>query len=113
MINIIGLGDTGIKIAEEFAKSDNYEVYKIGHGLSKTKRTREIKKEKNPENYEKNCPPMKHFFKDLEGRSIFIVNGGEPVSLATLRILEHCPLGNDSGLSAARYDNPQRRGQQN
>jgi len=33
---------------------------------------------------------MKHFFRDLEGRSIFIVNGGEPVSLATLRILEHC-----------------------
>jgi hypothetical protein len=90
MINIIGLGETGIKLAEQFAKSDNYEVYKIGHDLSKTKRTRGIKKEKDPEKYEKNCPPMKHFFKDLEGRSIFIVNGGEQISLASLRILEHC-----------------------
>lgn len=90
MINIIGLGETGIKLADEFAKSDNYDVYKIGHGLSKTKRTRGIKKEKNPENYENNCPPVKHFFKDLTGRSIFIINGGEPVSLAALRILEHC-----------------------
>lgn len=90
MINIIGLGETGCKLADEFAKSDNYDVYKIAHGLSKTKRTRGIKKEKDPENYEKNCPPMKHFFKDLTGRSIFIVNGGEQISLTTLRILEHC-----------------------
>lgn len=89
MINIIGLGDMGCKLADEFAKSSNYDVYKIGIGLSKTKRTRGIKKEKNLENYEKNVPPMKHFFKELTGRSIFIVNGGEPVSLATLRILEH------------------------
>jgi hypothetical protein len=90
MINIIGLGETGCKLADEFAKSENYEVYKIAHGLSKTKRTRGIKKEKDPENYEKNCPPMKHFFKDLTGRSIFIVNGGEQLSLTALRILEHC-----------------------
>ena len=51
MINIIGLGETGCKLADEFAKSDNYDVYKIGHGLSKTKRTRGIKKEKDPEKY--------------------------------------------------------------
>ena len=44
MINVIGLGKMGIKLAEEFDKSDNYEVYKIGIGLPKTKRTRGIKK---------------------------------------------------------------------
>lgn len=90
MINIIGLGETGVRLAEEFEKYDNYEVYKIGIDLPKTKRSRGIRKEKDPENYEKNCPPMKHFFKGLTGRSIFIVNGGEPVSLCSLRILEHC-----------------------
>jgi hypothetical protein len=89
MINIIGLGEMGCKLADEFKKSDNYEVYKIGIGLSKTKRSRGIKKENVLENYEKNVPPMKHFFKELTGRSIFIMNGGEPVSLASLRILEH------------------------
>tara|TARA_R110000824_G_scaffold72996_2_gene186012 strand:+ start:1589 stop:2461 length:873 start_codon:yes stop_codon:yes gene_type:complete len=89
MINIIGLGETGIKLADEFAKSENYDVYKIGHGLSKTKRTRGIKKEKDPEKYETNCPPMKHFLKELAGRNILIVNGGEQIALATLRILEH------------------------
>ena len=89
MINIIGLGEMGCKLADEFKKSDNYEVYKIGIDLPKTKRTRGVKKEKEIENYEKNAPPLKHFFKELTGRSIFIVNGGEPISLASLKVLEH------------------------
>ena len=29
MINIIGLGNMGCKLADEFKKSDNYDVYKI------------------------------------------------------------------------------------
>jgi len=89
MINIIGLGEMGCDLADEFAKQGNYEIYKIGIGLPKNKRSRGLKKEKNPEKYETNCPPMKHFFKDLSGRSILVVNGGEPTALATLRILEH------------------------
>jgi hypothetical protein len=89
MINIIGLGEMGCDLADEFAKQDTYEVYKIGVGLPKTKRSRGFKKEKNLEKYEINCPPMKHFFKELAGRSILLVNGGEPTALASLKILEH------------------------
>ena len=89
MINIIGMGDMGCKLADEFKKHDNYDVYKIGIDLPKTKRSRGVKKEKSLENYEKNVPPMKHFFKELTGRSIFIVNGGEPIALASLKVLEH------------------------
>ena len=89
MINIIGLGDMGCKLADEFAKRDNYDVYKINVGLEKSKRTRGIKKEDHPEKYEKNCPSMKYFFKDLKGKTIFLVNGGEIISATTLRILEH------------------------
>jgi len=89
MINIIGLGEMGCKLADEFEKSENYDVYKIGIDLPKTKRTRGVKKEKSLENYEKNVPPLKHFFKELTGRSIFIVNGGEPIALASLKVLEH------------------------
>ena len=89
MINIIGLGETGCSLADEFGTHPNYDVYKIGIGLPKNKRSRGIKKEKTPEKYEENCPPMKHFFKELTGRSIFLVNGGELVAAATLRILEH------------------------
>jgi len=89
MINIIGLGEMGCDLADEFAKQGNYEIYKIGIGLPKNKRSRGLKKEKNPEKYETNCPPMKHFFKELTGRSILVVNGGEPTSLTTLKVLEH------------------------
>jgi len=89
MINIIGLGDMGCKLAAEFAVHDNYDVYKLGIDLPKGKRSRGFKKQKSPESYEKNCPPMKHFFKDLTGRSIFIVNGGEQIAAASLRVLEH------------------------
>lgn len=88
MINIIGLGEMGCDLADEFAKQNTYEVYKIGIGLPKTKRSRGLKKEKTPEKYETNCPPMKHFFKDLTGRSILLVNGGEQTALASLKILE-------------------------
>jgi len=89
MINIIGLGEMGCKLADEFKKSDNYDVYKIGIGLGKTKRTRGIEKQKTLENYEKNVPPLKHFFKEVTGRSIFLVNGGEGIALASLKVLEH------------------------
>jgi len=89
MINIIGLGKTGCSLAAEFEKQPNYDVYKIDTGLSKTKRTRGFEKQKTPEKYEEKCPAMKHFLKELTGRSILLVNGGEPIAAATLRVLEH------------------------
>ena len=90
MINIIGLGKMGCQLADEFAKNDNYDVYKIGIDLPKGKRSRGMKKMASAEKYEQNCPPMKHFFKELTGRSIVLVNGGEPISAITLRVLENC-----------------------
>jgi hypothetical protein len=89
MINIIGIGEMGCKLADEFAKSDNYDVYKIGIDLPKNKRSRGMKKQTCAEKYEQNCPAMKHFLKELSGRSIVLVNGGEPISAITLRVLEN------------------------
>jgi len=89
MINIIGLGEMGCKLADEFSTHANYDVYKIGVGLPKTKRSRGIVKQKSPEKYEENCPAMKHFLKDLSGRTIFLVNGGEQIAAASLRVLEY------------------------
>ena len=40
MINIIGVGEMGCKLATEFAKSEHYDVYKIGIDLPKNKRSR-------------------------------------------------------------------------
>ena len=90
MINIIGIGEMGCKLATEFAKSEHYDVYKIGIGLPKNKRSRGMKKQTCAEKYEQNCPPMKHFLKELSGRSILLVNGGEAISAITLRVLENC-----------------------
>ena len=98
MINIIGLGEMGCDLADEFAKHNTYEIYKIGIGLPKTKRPRGLKKEKTPEKYEANCPAMKHFFKDLTGRSSLLGNGGEQTALASLRGLEHTRLGSTTGV---------------
>jgi hypothetical protein len=89
MINIIGIGEMGCKLADEFAKNDNYDVYKIGIDLPKNKRSRGMKRQPSPEQYEANCPAMKHFLKELAGRSILLVNGGETISAITLRVLEH------------------------
>ena len=90
MINIIGVGEMGCKLATEFAKSEHYDVYKIGIDLPKNKRSRGMKKQTCAEKYEQNCPPMKHFLKELSGRSILLVNGGEAISAVTLRVLENC-----------------------
>ena len=93
MINIIGLGDVGCRIADQFANHDNYDVYKIGIGMPKNKRERGVVREKSPEKYEKNCPAMKHFLRDLEGNTILIVNGGEQISATVLRVLEYSRPG--------------------
>tara|TARA_R100000808_G_C2155445_1_gene167957 strand:- start:4292 stop:5137 length:846 start_codon:yes stop_codon:yes gene_type:complete len=90
MINIIGLGKTGCSLADEFSKHGQYDIYRIGIDLPKNKRSRGMKKQKTPEAYEEKCPTMRHFFKELTGRSILLVNGGEPIAAATLRVLEHC-----------------------
>lgn len=89
MINIVGIGKLGCELATDFEKLKNYDVYKIDHGLEKTKRTRGIKKEKSPEKYENNCPGLSYFFKGLSGRSLVLVSGGESISAITLRVLEH------------------------
>jgi len=89
MINIVGIGKLGCELATDFEKLKNYDVYKIDHGLEKTKRTRGIKKEKSPEKYENNCPGLSYFFKGMSGRSLVLVSGGESISAITLRVLEH------------------------
>ncbi len=91
MINIVGIGKLGCELATDFEKLKNYDVYKLDHGLEKTKRTRGIKKEKTPEKYEQNCPGLSYFFKGMSGKSLVLVSGGELISAITLRVLEQMP----------------------
>ena len=87
MDTIIGLGSAGCKIADEFAKYPQYEVYKIDVGLSGGN-CFSLPHKLSPEEYEKNVPDLSSFFSDVEGEILFIVGGGGKISGATLQILK-------------------------
>ena len=89
MDTIIGLGNAGCNIADEFAKYSQYSVYKLDVGLKRTKTTYPIKEYEKIEDYEEKLPSLKHFFKDVNGELLFVVGGGGKVSSASLSILKH------------------------
>ena len=86
-MNIIGLGKAGCNIADVFAQYPQYNIYKIDIGL-KGDNCFSVKKQKGPEEYEKNAPSFKSFFKDLKGESLFVVGGSGDISAMSLRIME-------------------------
>lgn len=94
MENIIGLGNAGCNIAEEFSKYPQYNTYKIDTNITGDN-CFAIDKKQTTEEYEKNVPDLKNFFKDVSGDVLFIVGGGGKISGATLQILKqirHCNI---------------------
>ena len=98
MDTVIGLGEIGCNIADEFGKYKEYEVYKIGVGLEAIKRTEygdfpqknlySLPRQEGPEEYEESCPSLKEFFKGVKGEVLFVVSASEDISAASLRILQ-------------------------
>jgi hypothetical protein len=88
METIIGLGQAGCKIAEQFAEYTQYSVYKIDSEKLPGPKFKLLKKSSSHEEYEKNCPSFKRFFKDAKPPYLFIVSGAGSVSGSSLRILE-------------------------
>jgi len=90
MSSVIGLGEVGSAVANEFKKYPPYTVYTITVGDKRTygKKTY-IKKQKTAEKYEEKCPSLKNFLKNVKGDVLFIVDGAELASAASLRILSH------------------------
>ena len=86
-MNIIGLGKAGCNIADMFAKYPQYNVYKIDVGI-KGDNCFAVKKQKGPEEYEKNTPSFKTFFKGLKEESLLIIGGSGDISAMSLRIVE-------------------------
>jgi hypothetical protein len=94
MDTVIGLGAAGCRIADQFSKYSQYDVYKIDAGLTGSN-CFSLDAKKSPEEYEKNIPDMSDFFKDVEGEILFIVSGAGKISGATLQILKqlrHCDI---------------------
>ena len=97
METIIGLGEAGCNIADEFSKYDQYKIYKIDNNLDGFRQAGIYKMpwQDSPERYEKQCPDLSSFFKDVNGEILFIVGGSGDISGATLAILEqlkHCDV---------------------
>ena len=91
MSTVVGLGKAGCSIADLFAKYPQYDILKIREGSRKDKTTNTytMLKQKTPEDYEKKCPALKSFFKDVDGAVLFVLDGSEFISAASLKILEH------------------------
>jgi hypothetical protein len=87
---VIGLGETGCAIADEFKKYPQYIVYNILADTKRTSgRTKYIKPALGAEEYEKNCPSFKNFLRAVSGDVLLILDGAELVTAAALRILSH------------------------
>ena len=88
MNTVIGLGKAGCSIADCFKKYPQYDVYKIDNDIE-GENCFDLPYESSPEDYERNCPDMGTFFKDVSGDVLFILAGGGQISGATLKILSH------------------------
>ncbi len=91
MDTVIGLGEAGCNIADEFAKYSQYKIYKIDNGLDGLKQegVYDMPWQDSTERYEEKCPDMTNFFRGLSGDVLFVLGGSGNISGAALTILEH------------------------
>ena len=81
MISVIGIGNTGCSVARELGKNSQYKVFEIDEGTN-------VKKQKNPEEYEKNCPNLGKLLSGIDEDVFVFLSASGNISGLTLRILE-------------------------
>ena len=86
-MNVIGLGQAGCNVADVLSVYPQYKVYKIDVGIEGT-RCYDVKRQKGPEEYEKNVPSMKTFFRGIKGETLFVIGGSGHISAMCLRVME-------------------------
>lgn len=88
MIKLVGIGNTGCNLVEQLSQYPQYKVVKIDEGIN-------VKKQKSPEDYERNCPSFqKEFGKKKEDTYVFVSASGSisGLLLAVLEQLKENPL---------------------
>ena len=89
MISIIGLGNSGTKIAEKFSKLSQYNIFYLNNSVKRTSKYKfKLKSYETPEEYEQNVPNVRKFFKDVDNDIQFFVVGASYSSNYALGILE-------------------------
>jgi len=89
MISIIGLGNGASAIAEKFKPISQYNVYLMNDKVERNSKYKlKLKSYEEPEEYEKNVPGVKKFFKDLDERVQIFVMGSAYSTNFVLGILE-------------------------
>ena len=89
MISVVGLGNAASAIAEKFFDTSNYNVYLMNDKISRSSKYKfRLKSHEKPEDYEKNIPNVKKFFKDVDEHVQFIIVGSSYSSNYSLGILE-------------------------
>jgi hypothetical protein len=86
MDTIIGIGAAGCRIADEFEKYPQYDIYKIDVGISGPN-CYSIPVQKSHQDYEENIPDLQGFLGGVEGDVLVVVGGGGKVSGITLRVM--------------------------
>ena len=89
MQTIIGLGQAGCNIAEQFGHYPQYKIIKIDVGLKKTKKTFDLERQTAAELYEESIPRDlgNYLQKEVMSDTLFITSCGD-ISGASLAILE-------------------------
>jgi hypothetical protein len=89
MISIVGLGNAASAIAECFAETPQYNVYKLNSSIKRnSKKNFKLKSFDHPEEYENNIPDLKKFFSEIDEHIQFVIVGGSFSSNYALGILE-------------------------
>jgi hypothetical protein len=86
-MNVIGLGQAGCNVTDMLSEYPQYKTYKIDVGIEGT-RCYDVKRQKGPEEYEKNVPSMKTFFRGIKGETLFVIGGSGHISAMCLRVME-------------------------
>lgn len=87
MISVVGLGNAASSIAELFSSTPEYNVYRLASKIKRGKNKKVLKEFRVPEEYEKNVPNLKNFFKDIDDEVQFF----------------YCWLVNEFKLCAGRF----------